>query len=286
MTAIELGRRTLALALTVLLWSVAAVAGATCVGDCDGDDEVTPAELRLGTAIALDPGQASLCPAIGSEGVVTVADLVAAAGNSIGACPGAPTRTRTATAPPTPTGTPSGTPTPTTAPATATATPGGTVVPGCDNGVWTFSYADAVGTNAVTSPVQVTAIGASEARDARTGRYSWLLNGSECVDGVVFHRGVSLQAVLQTSALVPGTYPLTPPFANLLYQEIQEPLVFIRSWVNVAGGSLTIESASGNGIAFRLSAPMVPSTIVSLNSVPQGTFTLEISGTVNEIVRQ
>ena len=46
---------------------------------------------------------------------------------------------------PSSTASPSATATPTLAPATATATPGGTVLPGCDNGSFTLSYSDAAG---------------------------------------------------------------------------------------------------------------------------------------------
>lgn len=268
-------------------WTGAAMA-ADCPGDCDGDLEVMAAELLLGTAIVLGQSSPDACPALGAGGEVTVADLVVAVLGNLDGCPGAPTRTASSTArstsTSTPTPTPSATATPTSGAATPTATANGTVLPGCDNGTWSLSYSNASATNAVTTEVDLGVVGATQTGPVN-GRYSWVLLGSECTEGVRFHRGMQLQMILQTSPIAPGTYALNPPFANLLYQEIQDPQVFIRSWANAAGGTLTVDSVEGNGFRFHLSAPMVPSTIVSLNSVPEGTFTLEVSGEVKTILR-
>jgi hypothetical protein len=269
------------IAATVVAWS-GDVGAVGCPGDCDGNLEVMAEELRLATEIALGQALPGDCTAVGTGGEVTVADLVVAVLGKLNGCPGAPTRTPTSTARSTSTPTP--TATPTSAAATPTATANGTVLPGCDNGSWSLSYSNASATNAVTTGVDLGVVGATQTGPLN-GRYNWILLGSECAEGVRFHRGMQLQVILQTSPIAPGTYALNPPFGNLLYQEIQDPQVFIRSWANTSGGTLTIDSVEGNGFHFHLSAPMVPSTIVSLNSVPEGTFTLEVSGEVKNIIR-
>lgn len=269
---------------------------AACEGDCDGDLEVSLTELRKAVEIGLGRELQASCEAVVEEGRVEVTQLIDAVRRRIDGCPGAPTRTFTSTR--TRTATPTSTAAP---PATATATPTATTTPTvaagaspsvtagpidpCDNGSWTVTYQDAAGTNAVTTEVTLDGVGAVETRDTRTGRYTWILSGTECTEGVVFHRGVQVQMILQTTAIVPGTYALAPPFVNILYQEIQEPLVFIRSWSNDPGGTMTVDEVDGSGFRFHLSAPMKPSTIVSLNSTPTGTFTLKLSGHVERIAR-
>jgi hypothetical protein len=125
------GRRT----VPVLLAGFACLAGlrdsarATCVGDCDGDGEVTVSEIIVGVNIALGLVPTLRCEAMdrNGDGMVTVDELLAAVGAALGGCPNpspTPAPTITSTSTPTATSTPSltatSTPTPT---ATSTSTP-------------------------------------------------------------------------------------------------------------------------------------------------------------------
>jgi hypothetical protein len=58
-----------------------------CVGDCDGDGEVTVNELVVGISMALDGGAAA-CPSIDGDGsgTVTVDEIVAAVTNALEGC--------------------------------------------------------------------------------------------------------------------------------------------------------------------------------------------------------
>lgn len=90
--------------LLLLLAGPAAVVEAQCIGDCDGNGHVSPAEVATGVEIALaDP--AATCAAFGTD--VQVDDLVDAVNRLIDGCPATPTPSQT----PTPTITPSPLPT-------------------------------------------------------------------------------------------------------------------------------------------------------------------------------
>jgi len=81
-------------------------AAAQCVGDCNGDGEVTINELILGVNIALDLDPVSVCEAFAnSQGEVTIAQLILGVNNALNGCPPSSS--------PTPTETPGATPTPT-----------------------------------------------------------------------------------------------------------------------------------------------------------------------------
>jgi hypothetical protein len=85
-------------------------ARAQCLGDCDDDDEVSTAEIVLGTEIALLEAPASECPAFGAE--VAIDGLVTAVNNNLDGCPETPTPTPTATPTATETAIPTATDTP------------------------------------------------------------------------------------------------------------------------------------------------------------------------------
>ena len=143
------GRRTLGVAVLASagLWlaTTAAIAVATCVGDCNGNGSVAINELVVGVNIALGTQTVSVCPAFEDQsGMVNISQLVKGVNNALGSCPAADTPTATVTS-----GTQSpsetvvsGTPTETSTPV-PTITPGGTPVCGnhiiepgetCDDG--------------------------------------------------------------------------------------------------------------------------------------------------------
>jgi pimeloyl-ACP methyl ester carboxylesterase len=100
-----------------------------CVGDCDGDGEVTIDELILGVNIALGTMSVDVCHAfdVNWDGQVTVEELVSAVDAALDGCPGTPLPTDTPAQTPVE-GTPTSTPTPTTT-ATPTSSPTPTVTP-------------------------------------------------------------------------------------------------------------------------------------------------------------
>ena len=109
-----------ALAVTVALG--APPARATCAGDCGTDGAVTIDDLVRGVAIALGSSPATVCPAAdgNGDGQVTIPELVQAVNAALNGCPPAPTGS--------PAGSPSSTP-PATAPATDTPAPTQTATP-------------------------------------------------------------------------------------------------------------------------------------------------------------
>lgn len=79
----------------------------TCMGDCDGNGNVTVAELVIAVNIALNIAPLSACPAFdpcGPLGGICINSLVGAVKNALDGCP-TPVATATATATPTPTAT-------------------------------------------------------------------------------------------------------------------------------------------------------------------------------------
>jgi glucose/arabinose dehydrogenase len=71
----------------------------TCVGDCDGNGQVTVEELVAGVNIALDSQPLDTCPVFDSDddGRVSVDEIVRAVGNALNRCPVKATPTFTAT---------------------------------------------------------------------------------------------------------------------------------------------------------------------------------------------
>lgn len=60
-----------------------------CVGDCNGDGEVTVDELVRGVNIALGNAALSVCPALDgdADGMVAINELVRAVGHALSGCP-------------------------------------------------------------------------------------------------------------------------------------------------------------------------------------------------------
>ena len=241
---------------------------AACAGDCDGDGSVAINELVRAVGIALGGtplGQCATADANG-DGSVTIAELVGAVGLALGGCNGTATRT------PTPTRPPSGTPT--------------FVVPGCDNGTFDVTYANGSAGNFVTDPLTLDLVAAGEVRNPANGLYLWGITGLECIDNEVrFTRAVQIQVLGPRTGFAPGTYAITPPLSSLIYQESPNSGSTIRAW-DTTGATLTIEAVEGSRLRFRVNAPMKPQPLLSFGETPQGTFTLEVTGTVERFTSQ
>lgn len=240
-----------------------------CAGDCGGDGMVTVNELVRGVAIALGAAPVGDCAAVDADGngAVGVAELIAAVNNLLTGCGGA-AATRT--------------PTPTVVPV-VTPTAGGP----CQNGEVSFSYANVSGdSNAVTTPLQLRLLGASQTRDARSGTYLWLLTALECTEGVAFRRSLQVQIIGVNSPFAAGQTvelgsPTTFPLDLVVYGELQDPNAFLRTWTPSAG-SLTIESVQGTRVRFRLVADMVPYPLNSFGDQPRGSFRLDVQGEITD----
>lgn len=71
------------------LWAMPRVAlNPACAGDCDEDGAVVVAELQLGVNLLLERSDPSACVAVDRnlDGRVTVAELIAAVGRTLGSC--------------------------------------------------------------------------------------------------------------------------------------------------------------------------------------------------------
>jgi hypothetical protein len=247
-------------------------AAQTCGGDCGGDRVVTINELVRAVSIALGSTPVSECAAADpdGDGMVTVAELIGAVNNVLEGCDRASV-TRT----PTPTSLPNATPTT-------------TFIPGCDNGEVSFSYSNVAGTNAVTSALTLRLVSAGEVRDARTGLYVWAVTALECLEGVQFHRSIQIQFVGVSSPMTAGARVEVKaggfPISLTVYGELQDPNVFQRTW-SPASGTMTIEAADGGSLRFRFVGDMVPQPLTSFGAQPTGTFTLDVRGTIDHVVR-
>lgn len=117
----------------VLLATVVVLAASPapgCVGDCDGDGDVTVDEIVIGVNIALGAASIDACPDFdpGGDGEVTVDEILRGTAAALDGCP-VPTPDATTVVPsptPTPEPDPSATPTPSSSP---TASPTATLVP-------------------------------------------------------------------------------------------------------------------------------------------------------------
>ena len=81
-----------ALALWVGFSTARAALAAACVGDCNGDGEVTVNELLVLVNITLDTAALSSC-AVGDQnddGQITVNEIIGGVNNALGSCPGPP----------------------------------------------------------------------------------------------------------------------------------------------------------------------------------------------------
>src|SRR5262245_32457584 len=75
-------------------------ARAQCVGDCQGDGEVSINDLILGVNISLGLQPLDACPPFqNAQGEVDIAQLIKGVTNALNGCPEEPTATATATSP-------------------------------------------------------------------------------------------------------------------------------------------------------------------------------------------
>lgn len=240
---------------------------AACAGDCDGDGGVAVNEVVRAVTIALGSAPVGQCAAADTsgDGTVSIAELVGAVNAALGGCGGdaTPTPVRTATATPT----------------------SGVFVPGCDNGTFDVAYGNVSGGNVVTAPLTLNLVAAGQVRDPRSGLYLWSITGLQCTDGPTFHRAVQLQFLPAPTGFAPGTYTLTPPLSSFIYQELQDNIVYLRAW-DTLRATLTVEEVDGTRLRFRVSASMKPQPLLSFGQTPQGTFDLEVTGTVERFTSQ
>jgi hypothetical protein len=158
-------------ALAVAALSAVALLGvhpaAACVGDCNGDGEISIAELITGVRISVGAAPIETCPAFDANGdrAVRIDELVLAVIAGLHGCPATPTPSVTATPPATATDTPAATPTDTasaipspTVPDTPTATPSATPTHGPVAGLW--HEAPLAVTSSTCSPLITDAFGA------------------------------------------------------------------------------------------------------------------------------
>jgi hypothetical protein len=84
--------RALAALLVVLLAARASLAGLPCIGDCDGDEQVSISELITGVNMALGLAPVAQCAAFDSNGdqQVGITELVTAVNAALGSCAGTP----------------------------------------------------------------------------------------------------------------------------------------------------------------------------------------------------
>lgn len=249
--------------LIPILLLLAGQAGAACVGDCGGDGRVTVSDLVRAVAVALGSAAVGGCTAADTDGNgrVSVPELIGAVRNALNGCDGV----TTPTPPPTPT------------PIDGGPTPGP-----CENGNFAVTFSAVSGTNADTSALDLDQVAATQVFDARSGAYSWLFNGLQCDITRTFRRGLSLSMIAVPNAFGPGTYPLIFPFAQLIFTEIEDG-TFQRSW-GATSGTLTIDSLADGHMAFHITAALTAAPIISTGSTPTGTFSIDVTGTVERIL--
>lgn len=100
--------------LVLLGLLMAGAASAQCPGDCGGDGQVRVEDMVLGVRIALGEVGIDACPSFDTnhDGVVSIDELVRAAGALLNGCPMAPTPTATDTPTPSPSASATSTETP------------------------------------------------------------------------------------------------------------------------------------------------------------------------------
>ncbi len=146
--------------LAAILLLLCGAPAQACVGDCDGDGQVTVSELVSGVDIALGYLDLSACPAMDAngDGAVEISELIVAVDDALDGCPAAATATATSTLSATATEASTATPTPSptwsvTLTPTATPTPTETATPTLGAGA--ISVADAVARDAQGTAVRL-----------------------------------------------------------------------------------------------------------------------------------
>src|SRR5579862_6261191 len=155
------GRLRGAVAMVVALTALVAAThpAFACIGDCNGDGEVTVDELIVGVNIALGVANIDACPAFdrNGDGAVTIDEILAAVNALLIGCPATPAPDATATFTGTTTASPSPTATmPPTSTVTATATETATPTPNQPPVLPTFGVYRAYAGNQVQFPIAAT----------------------------------------------------------------------------------------------------------------------------------
>lgn len=175
--------------------------------------------------------------------------------------------------------------------ATPTPTPGPTPPPisGCADAAFAVTFSNASpDTNAITSTL-ILGKGSALDQPDTLGAFIWVITGSVChpVFGEVA-RGIVFQGIGMATRIQPGTYTLaspTPPFLNVSYTETKFTLDpsqnFAHMWVTT-GGTLVIEDAGGGALRVHATNVTMAKGLVFQGAV--GTFTLDISGTIDTVM--
>ena len=176
---------------------------------------------------------------------------------------------------PTPVPTPAATPTP---------------IAGCGDGAFGVTFSNVSGTNADTSPLALGKVTATDLFDGSSNTYIWVITGNVCTPMLGQPlRGIALQGIGQPDRIQPGTYAVgssVPPFLNLTYTETNittnPSQNFIHSW-GATGGTLVLEDAGNGTLRFHASGVTMVKGLVFQGA--SGTFTLDISGTIDRVMR-
>jgi hypothetical protein len=175
---------------------------------------------------------------------------------------------------PTPTATPMSNPTPPTG--------------GCADGILAVTFSNAVDTNADTSALT---LGKSTALDQPdgTGNFLWVISGAPCnlVFGQV-SRGAVFQGIFMPTRIQPGTYAIgssSPPFLGVTYTESRITLDptqnFAHNWSS-KGGTLVVTDIGNGELQLHASGVTMVKGLVFQGAT--GTFTLEINGTIKNVM--
>lgn len=147
----------------------------------------------------------------------------------------------------------------------------------CQNGTWQVTYTDvSSNTNATTSDLTLDLV------SARFGGTVLVLDGFEYplagAAGLTRSIQISYSGI---ASLAPGSYPFDGIIRTLNHGETAPPhTVRIRSTSN---GALVIDAIEGKRLTFHVTAAMAPSPLGSFGGLPSGTFTLNVSGVVEQI---
>ncbi len=178
-----------------------------------------------------------------------------------------------------------GAPTPTPTPSGPTPTP----VASCGDGSLSVSFSNvSADTNANTAALGLGKSSASDVFDGSSNSYIWVVVGAVCQPVANQPlRGIALQGIGVGTAIQPGTYTIasgTPPFIGITYTEnnvtTNPANNFIHNWSST-GGTLVITDAGGGKLNVHAFGVTMVKGLVFQGAV--GTFTLDISGTINKV---
>jgi len=175
--------------------------------------------------------------------------------------------------------------TPTPTPPGPTPTP---IAGGCADGAFGVTFSNAAGTNADTSQLTLGKVTALDQPDPSTGTFIWVISGNVCtaVFGQVA-RGLAIQGIAMAGRIQPGTYQIgtaIPPFLSFSYVETKltlDPSQNFTHYWSANGGTLVLEDAGGGALRFHATGVTMAKGLVFQGAT--GTFTLDISGTIDRV---